>query len=103
MDVLLQELIQNDKPFGGKVLVLGGDFRHVLPVMPHSAREDIIGHSIKTHNLWINGLVTEFLWLQTCVHEETKNGANTCYALVTEQNLSAKPLARLPSECLTGS
>ena len=103
VDMLLRDVSQNDMPFGGKVLVLGGDFRQVLPVMPHCAREDIVGHSIKAHNLWIDGLVSVFLWLQTCVREETKSGANTCYALATGQNLSVKPLARLPSECLTGS
>ena len=37
---------------------VGGDFRQVLLVMPHSAREDIVGHSIKSANLWINGLVS---------------------------------------------
>ena len=91
VSMLLRDLLQNDMPCGGKVLVLGGDFRQVLPVMPHCAREDIVGHSIKTHRLWIAGLVSVFLWLQTCVHAETKSGAHTCYALVTEQNLSVKP------------
>ena len=28
--------------------------------MPHCAREDIVGHSIKAHNLWIDGLVSVF-------------------------------------------
>ena len=37
-DMLLRDLLANDLPFGGKVLVLGGDFRQVLPVMPHCAR-----------------------------------------------------------------
>jgi hypothetical protein len=46
-----------DKPFGGKVLVLGGDFRQVLPVMPHSSREDIVSHSLKSHPLWRDGFV----------------------------------------------
>ena len=44
-------------PFGGKVLVLGGDFRQVLPVMHHVAREDSVGHSIKAHKLWRTGPV----------------------------------------------
>ena len=58
VDMLLRDLLQNNLPFGGKVLVLGGDFRQVLPVMPHSAREDIVGHSIKSANLWIHGSVS---------------------------------------------
>ena len=58
VDMLLRDLLQNDMPFGGKVLVLGGDFRQVLPVMPHVAREDVVGHSIKAHTLWKTGHVT---------------------------------------------
>ena len=51
VDRLLRDLMEQDQPFCGKVLVLGGDFRQVLPVMPHSSREDIIGHSLKVHDL----------------------------------------------------
>lgn len=56
-DVTLRDLTGVDIPFGGKVMVLGGDFRQVLPVMPHSTREDIVGHSIKSHRLWVDGYV----------------------------------------------
>ena len=38
VDMLLRDLLGNDLPFGGKVLVLGGDFRQVLLVMPHASR-----------------------------------------------------------------
>ena len=51
VDMLLRDLLQNDMPFRGKVLVLGGDFRQVLPVMPHCAREDIVGHFITAQTL----------------------------------------------------
>ena len=47
VDRLLRDLMGNEIPFGGKILVLGGDFRQVLPVMPHSTREDIVSQSIK--------------------------------------------------------
>ena len=60
VDMLLRGLLANNLPSWGKVLVLGGDFRHVLFVMPHCAREDIVGQSIKAHNLWISGLVSVF-------------------------------------------
>ena len=58
--MLLRELLANDLPFGGKVLVVGGDFRQVLLVMPHCARAYIVGHSTKSHRLWIDGLVSVF-------------------------------------------
>ena len=56
--MLLRDLLQTGVHFGGNVLVLGGDFRQVLPVMPHAVREDVVGHSIKAHTLWKTGHVT---------------------------------------------
>ena len=42
VDMLLQQLMKNALPFGGKVVVLGGDFRQVLPVMPHCSRDEVV-------------------------------------------------------------
>jgi len=36
-----------DVPFGGKVVVMGGDFRQVLPVIVRGSRADIVGASLK--------------------------------------------------------
>ncbi|KAK7275385.1 hypothetical protein RIF29_16501 [Crotalaria pallida] len=41
-----------EKPFGGKVVVLGGDFRQILPVIPKGSREDIVQTTISSSNLW---------------------------------------------------
>ena len=49
---LLQEIMRNNKPFGGKLIILGGDFRQTLPVVPHGSRSAIIEASIKFNNLW---------------------------------------------------
>lgn len=49
---LLQDIMGNDIPFGGKVIVLGGDFRQVLPVVPHGSRASTIQNSIKFSPLW---------------------------------------------------
>ena len=38
VDPLLEE-----KPFGRKVVVFGGDFRQILPVVIKGSREDIVG------------------------------------------------------------
>ncbi|CAG8661536.1 18179_t:CDS:2 [Rhizophagus irregularis] len=40
------------KPFGGKVFVFGGDFRQILPVIPHSRRADIVLASLTQSSLW---------------------------------------------------
>jgi ATP-dependent DNA helicase PIF1 len=39
-------------PFGGKIVVLGGDFRQVLPVVPHGSRAQIVSSSINKSFLW---------------------------------------------------
>jgi ATP-dependent DNA helicase PIF1 len=39
-------------PFGGKVVVMGGDFRQVLPVVPRGTRPAIVNACIKRSPLW---------------------------------------------------
>src|ERR1044072_127078 len=41
-----------DKPFGGKVVVLGGDFRQILPVIAKGSKQDITRATINASNLW---------------------------------------------------
>ncbi|XP_058764879.1 uncharacterized protein LOC131638334 [Vicia villosa] len=41
-----------DKIFGGKVVVFGGDFRQILPVVPRGTRSDIIYATINSSYLW---------------------------------------------------
>jgi hypothetical protein len=52
VDKLLREITDLDIPFGGKVLLLGGDFRQCLPVVPHASRSAIVESSIKFSPLW---------------------------------------------------
>lgn len=41
-----------DLPFGGKTVVLGGDFRQILPVVPKGGRADIVHACINSSPLW---------------------------------------------------
>lgn len=41
-----------DVPFGGRVIVFGGDFRQVLPVVPKAAKPEIIAQCINRSFLW---------------------------------------------------
>ncbi|XP_019179844.1 PREDICTED: uncharacterized protein LOC109175042 [Ipomoea nil] len=41
-----------DMTFGGKTVVLGGDLRQILPVIPKGTRQDIVGASINASYLW---------------------------------------------------
>ncbi|GAA0161762.1 hypothetical protein LIER_39294 [Lithospermum erythrorhizon] len=48
---LLQELCENKSLFGGKLVVFGGDFRQVLPVVPRGTRKEQIDTSIISSTL----------------------------------------------------
>jgi len=52
VDRLFKDLMDNDLPFGGKVMLLGGDFRQCLPVVKHASRVAIVQSSIKYSRLW---------------------------------------------------
>ncbi len=53
MDRSLRDLLQKPNvPFGGKVVILSGDFRQCLPVVPGQQRAGIIKHSIVKSYLW---------------------------------------------------
>jgi hypothetical protein len=39
-------------PFGGMIVVLGGDFQQIIPVVPKGRREHIVNASIKHSYLW---------------------------------------------------
>ncbi|KAL6494072.1 hypothetical protein OROGR_031981 [Orobanche gracilis] len=41
-----------NKPFGGIVVVLGGDFRQILPVIRKGSRQDIISFAINSSDIW---------------------------------------------------
>ncbi|XP_052626906.1 uncharacterized protein LOC111886193 [Lactuca sativa] len=50
-------------PFGGKVIVFGGDFRQILPVVSGGNRQNIINASLSS----------SYLWQHCKVHRLTKN------------------------------
>ncbi|XP_072087202.1 uncharacterized protein [Arachis hypogaea] len=43
---------RKDLLFGGKVVVLGGDFRKILPVIPRGSRQDIVHSTVNSSYLW---------------------------------------------------
>ncbi|KAL0294955.1 UNVERIFIED_CONTAM: hypothetical protein Sradi_6859000 [Sesamum radiatum] len=46
VDKLLKDVMGNDQDFGGKVVVFGGDFRQVLPVVPKATIHQTISASL---------------------------------------------------------
>ena len=53
IDRLLRDITRNNEiPFGGKIILLGGDFRQVLPIVPRSPPAAVIEACLQSSNLW---------------------------------------------------
>ncbi|KAL7135311.1 hypothetical protein ABFS83_11G085000 [Erythranthe nasuta] len=69
LDKTMKSMLQADKPFEGKVVVLGGDFRQILPVELKASRQDIVHATINSSLLWNFCRVmklTKNMGLQSC-------------------------------------
>jgi ATP-dependent DNA helicase PIF1 len=55
-DATLKDIMSSydnsESVFGGKVVVFGGDFRQILPVVPRGTRSDIVHSSINASKIW---------------------------------------------------
>ncbi|KAG5563862.1 hypothetical protein RHGRI_000157 [Rhododendron griersonianum] len=52
LDRSLKDIMSNNSLFGGKVIVFGGDFRQVLPVVPRGTRAETVQASLAKSYLW---------------------------------------------------
>ncbi|XP_022861644.1 uncharacterized protein LOC111382016 [Olea europaea var. sylvestris] len=52
LDKMLKDITDCNLLFGGKVIVLGGNFRQVLPVVPKGKKKDIMNASLVFSYLW---------------------------------------------------
>lgn len=52
IDLVFRDLMKNNLPFGGKFIILGGDFRQVLPVIRGGNRVSVVNATIKKSPLW---------------------------------------------------
>ncbi|KAI3672758.1 hypothetical protein L6452_38857 [Arctium lappa] len=52
LDRTMQDIIGVALPFGGKIMVMGGDFRQVLPVVRRGTRAQIVDSSLRMSPLW---------------------------------------------------
>ena len=70
VDRTLQDICANQNPFGGITVVLGGDFRQILPIMSKGVREQFVGASLRRSVLWrnIHVLTLELNMCLTNVH-----------------------------------
>ena len=52
LDQCLKDLRENSKPFGSTLILLAGDFRQTLPIIPRSTPADEMNACLKNSNLW---------------------------------------------------
>ena len=52
LDRSLRDITRCDLPFGGKVMVFGGDFRQVLSVVPRGTRAQIFDATLLQSYIW---------------------------------------------------
>ena len=57
IDKKLRELMKpygylGNLPFGGKIVIIGGDFRQILPIERHALRSELVSLSIRFSYLW---------------------------------------------------
>ena len=48
----LKDICHNENAFGGKLVVHGGDFKHILPMVIHGSRESIVAATIHRASCW---------------------------------------------------
>jgi len=70
IDKSLRDIMGVDEPFGGKVIVVGGDFRQCLPVVRRAQPGQIVQLSLKRSYLW-----PEFKKLSLTINERVRRAS----------------------------
>jgi len=52
LDKSLKDIMQKNLPVGGKIIVFGGDFRQILPIVPKGNRSNIVHATINASYIW---------------------------------------------------
>lgn len=73
VDILLRQLKECPRPFGGVLFLAVGDFRQVAPVVPGCGRTGILDSSIRASDLWA-------LFRIFRLHQPMRNGRDTDFA-----------------------
>ncbi|KAI9121592.1 hypothetical protein K1719_008625 [Acacia pycnantha] len=72
-DRTLKDIMHCNKPFGGKAVLMGCDFRQLLPVIPNASRATIVNACITSSSLWDSCSIfnlTKNMWLSCSSNQE---------------------------------
>ncbi|GMQ05571.1 hypothetical protein CsSME_00050547 [Camellia sinensis var. sinensis] len=95
VDRTLRDICDSEKPFGGITVVLGGDFRQILPVIPKGVREQIVNASLRHSVLWKHIYILT-LDLNMRLNHEGHENANFANFLM-EIGTNPQEIVNLPS------
>ena len=54
LNTMLKDVMDTEVPFGGKIVIISGDFRQVLPVIKKASRAQITNAASNKSELWTN-------------------------------------------------
>ncbi|XP_058746222.1 uncharacterized protein LOC131619101 [Vicia villosa] len=66
----LQDVCSNNAPFGGKVMIMGGDFRQVLPVVKKGTKAQMISACIVQSHLWAHTKILRLRQNMRSLHDQ---------------------------------
>ena len=79
IDRTLRDVCSCELPFGGRVIVFGGDFRQILPVIRHSTTAQVVSACINRSLLWHHVRVMKLtmnMRLQSLDHQNSAKVSN---------------------------
>ncbi|GAB2292231.1 hypothetical protein Dimus_026480, partial [Dionaea muscipula] len=92
----LRDFCDNSLPFGGITVVLGGDFRQILPVVPKGSREQIVQASLRSSVIWRN---LKILTLDVNMRMQTTDNNGSKYADFLRETLQIVEFTGVRSSC----
>ena len=103
IDRLLRDIMQNDTPFGGKLLLFGGDFRQLLPVVVRGTATNILEQCLKRSPLWKYFRIFK-LTENMRAHQEEREFADWLLQLgngtLTSTGTDEEDMIDIPNECI---
>ncbi|OMO89802.1 DNA helicase PIF1, ATP-dependent [Corchorus capsularis] len=103
LDRSLKDIMGNDTPFGGKVIVFGGDFRQTLPVVPKGTKYQTINSCLVRSPLWKEVTVISLKQNMRSIHDQCFTDfllrvGNGKEPMINNDMIQVPPLMSMPWE-----
>ncbi|XP_074318422.1 uncharacterized protein LOC141655232 [Silene latifolia] len=105
VNLLLQDVCSSPVLFGGKIVVFGGDFRQVLPVLPRRTQQEAVDASIVSSEIWPSlqkFQLTENIRARALVLDFLSKLGNGDLAILTPRNSDVDAVNKLLIEKFPG-